>query len=59
MLRVICILGIGIAIGYFVGFGDAQTHEKNIIGRTIERVGGSARDRVGNDIDARYDKVGK
>lgn len=59
MFRVLFLLAVGIAIGYFIGFGDAQTHEKNIIGRTIERAGGSARDKVGNDIDARYDKVGR
>ena len=59
MFRVLLILVVGISIGYFIGFGDAQTHEKNVIGRTIERVGGSSRDKVGNDIDSRYDKVGR
>jgi hypothetical protein len=59
MFRVLLILAIGIVIGYFVGFGDAQTHDQNIIGRTIERVGGSARDNVGNDVDKKYDKVGR
>jgi hypothetical protein len=59
MFRVLLILFVGIAIGYFMGFGDAQTHDKNVIGRTIERIGGSSRDKVGNDIDARYDKVGR
>jgi hypothetical protein len=59
MLRVLFILVVGITIGYFIGFGDAQTPEKNLVGRTIDRVGGSARDNVGNDIDKRYDKIGR
>jgi hypothetical protein len=59
MFRVLFLIAVGILIGYFVGFGDAQTHDKNIIGRTIDRVGGSARDNVGNDIDKKYDKVGR
>ena len=59
MFRVLFFILIGVAIGYFIGFGDAQEHDKNIIGRTIERVGGSARDNVGNDIDKRYDKIGR
>lgn len=59
MLRVLFFIVIGIAIGYFLGFSDAQEHEKNIIGRTMERVGGSARDNVGNDIDKKYDKIGR
>jgi hypothetical protein len=59
MFRVLFILVVGIAIGYFIGFGDAQTHDKNFIGRTIERVGGSARDNVGNDVDKKYDKIGR
>jgi hypothetical protein len=59
MFRVIFILLVGITIGYFIGFRDAETHDKNIIGRTIDRVGGSARDNVGNDIDKKYDKIGR
>jgi hypothetical protein len=59
MFRVLLILAVGIAIGYFIGFGDGQTNEKNVVVRTIERAGGTARDRVGNDIDAKYDKVGR
>jgi len=59
MFRVFFILLIGVTIGYFVGFKDAQKNEKNIIGRTIDRIGGSARDNVGNDIDKKYDKIGR
>ena len=59
MFRILFILAVGIAIGYFVGFGDAQTHDKNLVGRTIERIGGSARDNVGNDVDKKYDKIGR
>lgn len=59
MFRLLFILAIGITIGYFIGFKDAQTNDKNLILRTIDRAGGSARDRVGNDIDKRYKEVGR
>ena len=59
MFRVVFILVIGITIGYFIGFKDAETHDQNIIGRTISKVGGSARDNVGNDVDKRYKEVGR
>jgi hypothetical protein len=59
MFRFLLILVVGIAIGYFIGFGDGQTNDKNVVVRTIDRVGGTARDRVGNDIDSKYDKVGR
>jgi hypothetical protein len=59
MFRVVLLVAIGILIGYFIGFSDAQENDKNIVSRTIERVGGSARDNVGNDIDKRYKEVGR
>lgn len=59
MLRALFLLVVGVAIGYFVGFRDAQTHDKNVVIRVVGRAGGSARGAVSNDIDSKYDKVGK
>jgi hypothetical protein len=56
MLRVIVLLIVGIAIGYFLGFGDAQSHDDNIVKRLVSRAGASARGGVNNDIDARLEK---
>jgi hypothetical protein len=59
MFRILFLIVVGIMIGYFIGFSDAQTNDKNIVSRTLERVGGSARDNVGNDVDQKYDKIGR
>lgn len=56
-MKLLFILLVGIAIGYGYGFSDAQTHDKNIVSRLVDRAGGSHRDRYTNDIDARMDKA--
>ena len=58
MFRVIVLLAIGITIGYFIGFKDARKHTDNVVKRIVDRVGGDARSRVSNDIDARLEKQG-
>jgi hypothetical protein len=59
MSRVLFLLVVGIAIGYFLGFNDARKHPQDIVHRLMDRVGGSARGAVGNDLDSKYDKIGK
>lgn len=59
MFRILFILFFGVAIGYFMGYKDGRTHDQNVVSRLVERVGGSARSSVGNDIDTKYDKAGK
>jgi hypothetical protein len=59
MFRVLLILLFGIAIGYFIGFNDGNVHDKNIVHRLVDKAGGAARNGVGNDIDAKYDKIGR
>jgi hypothetical protein len=53
MVKFVLTLALGAAIGYAVGFGDAQKHEQHIVRRVVERIGGSSRDRVKTDIDGR------
>jgi len=57
MLKYIVLLAIGIAIGYFIGFGDAKKHADNVVQRMVTRIGMGA-GAQGNDIDARMEKVG-
>ena len=59
MLRVLLLLFVGVAIGYFMGFKDGRAHDQNVVQRLVERAGGAARSGVGNDIDAKYDKIGR
>ncbi|MCE2899972.1 MAG: hypothetical protein ACK6DP_08355 [Gemmatimonas sp.] len=54
MFRFLFVLAIGVAIGYGYGWKDAHQHDKNIAERIVERIGGETRDRMGNDVDARY-----
>ena len=56
MLRAIVLIIVGIAIGYFLGFGDAQSHQDNIVKRLVGRAGAAARGGVNNDVDARLEK---
>ncbi|MDQ8161234.1 MAG: hypothetical protein P3C10_01485 [Gemmatimonadota bacterium] len=48
------ILSVGIAIGYGYGWKDAHVHEQHIVERTLDRIGGETRDRMGNDVDGRF-----
>lgn len=55
MYKLLFALAVGIAIGYRYGWNDAQEHDKNVAERMIERIGGEARGRMGNDVDPRYE----
>lgn len=57
MFKIIFILAIGIAIGYVYGFSDAQTHDKNVVSRLVEQVGGSNRHSYNNDVDAQMERA--
>ncbi len=56
MFKLLFILAIGVAIGYGYGWKDAQQHDKNVAERLVEHIGGETRERLGNDVDARYGK---
>lgn len=57
MFRILLLLIIGIAIGYFIGFSDARTHDRHIVQRLVDRAGGAARSGLNNDVDARAEKA--
>jgi hypothetical protein len=57
MRKVLFIFAIGAAAGYAFGFKDSKSHEENVAVRVINRVGGSSRDRVRSDVDAKMDSV--
>jgi hypothetical protein len=59
MLRTLLLLVFGIAIGYFLGFGDAQRHEQHLVERLVDRAGAGMRDSLRNDIDARVDRASR
>ena len=53
MMKFILVLTVGVAIGYMVGFRDAQVNNRTIVVRIVERVGGSNRQNFDNDLDRR------
>lgn len=54
MFKFLLILALGVAIGYGYGWKDAHKHDKNIVERIVDGVGGETRARMGNDIDKQY-----
>lgn len=51
-MRYIVLLVVGLAIGYFGGFQDAQKHKQNIIERLVGRAGGATRGKYGTNVDS-------
>ncbi len=54
MFKYLLILAVGVAIGYSYGWSDAQTNDKNVAERVVDRIGGETRERMGNDVDTRF-----
>lgn len=54
MFKFLLILSVGVAIGYGYGWKDAHVHEQPVVERVLDRIGGETRDRMGNNVDARY-----
>jgi hypothetical protein len=58
MFRFVCILCVGITIGYLYGFKDAKRHDQTVFNRWVDKIGGVSRDRVSQDLDTKYRQVG-
>lgn len=59
MKKLIALFIAGIVVGYFYGFADAKAHRDNVVRRVVATVGGSNRDRVSGDVDARMEALEK
>jgi hypothetical protein len=57
MKKIVFLIGIGAAIGYFAGFSDARQHDKNVVQRWVDRVGSNS--KATNDVDAAMDRIEK
>jgi hypothetical protein len=44
-MKLLLLVIVGVAIGYFIGFSDARRHEKNVLQRTVDRFGTTAAGR--------------
>lgn len=53
MFKFLFALALGVALGYNYGWKDAQVNTKAFHERVVDQIGGSNRELVRNDIDAR------
>jgi hypothetical protein len=59
MKKILFLLGVGAAVGYFAGFSDARQHDQNVVERWIARVGKAQTARAPNDVDAAMERLEK
>lgn len=57
MFKLLFLLLLGFAAGYSYGFKDSKEHDEDVVTRTIERIGGSARGKYNQDLDAQLQRV--
>ena len=57
MVRTLFILAVGVAIGYVYGYKDAQTHDKTIVERTLDRAGAAAKGKYLSHVEQETDSV--
>ena len=58
MWKFLLAIVIGISIGYFYGFDDAQTHDENVVERVVAKVGTKG-DKYRTDVDKQMDQAEK
>ena len=57
MKKTLFLLVVGVAIGYWLGWGDAQTNTDNALVRVVNRVGGKHRADLRSDPDRQLDSL--
>jgi len=59
MLKLVLLLFVGVCVGYWLGWDDAQMYSKPIYVRAVESIGGKNRQNVKTDPDAQMDSLEK
>ena len=57
MIKTLFLIFVGVAVGYFIGFNDAQVHTDNMVVRAVNAVGGSNRQHMKTDVDKQMENV--
>ena len=57
MRKVILLVAIGVALGYWWGWTDAQVHDEDVVTRLVNRAGGKTRASLKNDADQTMDSL--
>jgi hypothetical protein len=55
--KTVFLVSLGAAIGYSYGYKDARIHDKTIVERTLDRLGGSARGKYDPNLDRKHDSA--
>lgn len=58
MLKFALALVVGISIGYFYGFDDAQKHDENVVARVVDKVGTKG-EKYRTDVDKQMEQAEK
>ena len=59
MKKTLFLLVVGLALGYWLGFNDAQVNEQNVAVRLINQAGGKTRETVRSNPDRQLDSLEK
>ena len=59
MKKVLFLLLVGVVLGYWLGFNDAQVNKQNIAVRLVNRAGGKTRETVRSNTDRELDSLEK
>lgn len=57
MNRTLFLIAVGACAGYTIGFRDARTHDKTVVERTLDRLGGRARGQYNPDVDGEVERA--
>ena len=59
MKKTLFLVLVGLTLGYWFGFNDAQVNTQNIAVRLINQVGGKTRETVRSNTDRELDSLEK
>jgi hypothetical protein len=51
MFKTVMLVALGVAIGYSYGYKDARVHDKTVVERAVDRLGGSNRGKYSTNVD--------
>jgi hypothetical protein len=56
-MKKVLLLVIGIALGYWIGWQDAQVNDVQVVSRLVTRVGGDHRANMVTDVDRQMEEA--
>lgn len=59
MFRLLLILAVGVTIGYFYGWNDAQVNDRTVAERMLDQLDHRTRTAIGNNVDGQLSTIDK